>query len=54
MRLQKGAHLPETATLPRDGIVRVQRESKGRKGKTVTLVSGVPLTGEALRDLSAT
>lgn len=26
-----------------DGIVRVQRETKGRKGKGVTLVSGVPL-----------
>jgi translation initiation factor 1 len=48
---KKGAHLPETATLPRDGIVRVQRESKGRKGKTVTLISGVPLNGETLRGL---
>ena len=35
-----------------DGVVRVQRESKGRKGKTVTLISGVPLGGEALRDLA--
>jgi len=34
-----------------DGVVRVQRESKGRKGKTVTLVSGVPLGDEALRSL---
>jgi translation initiation factor 1 len=34
-----------------DGAVRVQRESKGRKGKTVTLVSGVPLGDEALRSL---
>ena len=31
---------------PADGIVRVSRTSAGRKGKTVTLVSGVP-TGEA-------
>jgi translation initiation factor 1 len=31
-----------------DGQVRVQRESKGRKGKTVTLVSGVPLDDQAL------
>ncbi len=36
-----------------DGIVRVQRESKGRKGKTVTLVSGVPLDEEALRELAS-
>ncbi len=36
-----------------DGIVRVQRESKGRKGKTVTLVSGVPLGEDALRELAS-
>ncbi len=31
------------ATPSGDGIVRVARESKGRKGAGVTLVSGVPL-----------
>jgi translation initiation factor 1 len=31
-----------------DGIVRVSRETKGRAGKGVTLVKGVPLDGEAL------
>ena len=36
-----------------DGIVRVQRESKGRKGKTVTLVTGVPLGEEALHALAS-
>jgi translation initiation factor 1 len=35
-----------------DGIARVRRETKGRAGKTVTTVSGVPLGGEALRDLA--
>lgn len=35
-----------------DGIVRVRRETKGRGGKTVTTVSGVPLGGEALRNLA--
>jgi translation initiation factor 1 len=35
----------------RDGLVRVQRESKGRKGKTVTLIRGIPLEDEALRSL---
>lgn len=34
-----------------DGVVRVQRESKGRGGKTVTLVRGVPLDAVALADL---
>lgn len=36
-----------------DGIASVRRETKGRGGKTVTTVSGVPLGGEALRDLAA-
>jgi translation initiation factor 1 len=36
-----------------DGIVRVRRETKGRGGKTVTTVSGVPLGGEPLRDLAS-
>ena len=34
-----------------DGAIRVQRESKGRKGKTVTLVSGLPLNDEQLHNL---
>jgi translation initiation factor 1 len=34
-----------------DGIVRVSRESKGRGGKTVTLVRGVALDGDALAAL---
>ena len=36
-----------------DGIVRVRRETKNRGGKTVTTVSGVPLGGEALRNLAS-
>lgn len=35
-----------------DGVVRVSREVKGRKGKGVTLVSGVPLEGFALKFLA--
>jgi translation initiation factor 1 len=31
-----------------DGIVRVGRETKGRKGKGVTIVSGVPLDSAGL------
>jgi translation initiation factor 1 len=38
--------------LPRgDGVVRIQRESKGRKGKTVTLISGVGLAEDGLKQL---
>ena len=35
-----------------DGIVRVGRESKGRKGKGVTLITGVPLDEVELADLA--
>lgn len=34
-----------------DGIVRVSRSSKGRAGKTVTLVSGAPLDDAGLHTL---
>lgn len=34
-----------------DGKVRVQRESKGRNGKTVTVITGLPLGEEALKSL---
>ena len=34
-----------------DGIVRVSRETKGRKGKGVTLVTGVPLAHAELKKL---
>ena len=36
-----------------DGNVRVRREVKGRRGKAVTVVSGVPLAGEELRALAS-
>ena len=35
-----------------DGIVRVGRETKGRKGKGMTVVTGAPLHPEGLRDLA--
>jgi len=35
-----------------DGVVRVGRETKGRKGKGVTVITGVPLTGVALEELA--
>jgi translation initiation factor 1 len=34
-----------------DGIVRVSRETKGRGGKAVTVVKGVPVNAEALAAL---
>ncbi len=35
-----------------DGIVRVGRETKGRKGAGVTVVTGVPLDEAGLKDLA--
>lgn len=34
-----------------DGIVRIRRESKGRGGKTVTVITGIPLEAEPLKTL---
>ena len=36
-----------------DGIVRVRRETKGHKGKTVTAIAGLPLGEEQLREFAA-
>jgi len=36
-----------------DGIARVRRESKGRGGKTVTTVTGVPLAEAELKELAS-
>ncbi len=37
---------------PSDGIVRVSRSTKGRKGKGVTVITGVPLAGADLKQLA--
>ncbi len=46
------------AAAPSDGVVRVARQTKGRKGKGVTVVTGLPLGADALaalaRDLKKT
>mgnify|MGYP003515740349 FL=1 len=36
-----------------DGIVRLLRETKGRGGKAVTIVKGLPLSGDALKSLAS-
>jgi translation initiation factor 1 len=35
-----------------DGVVRVSRSTKGRKGKGVTLITGLPLDQESLKSLA--
>lgn len=44
----------QAAVLEGDGIARVRRESKGRGGKTVTTITGVPLPADALKELATT
>lgn len=38
--------------LPQDGVVRIGRETKGRKGKGVTLISGIALPEADLKTLA--
>ncbi len=35
-----------------DGIVRIERQTKGRKGKGVSLIYGLPLKGDELKKLA--
>ncbi len=35
-----------------DGIVRIRRETKGRGGKTVTVITGVLMDGEGMKSLA--
>jgi translation initiation factor 1 len=37
---------------PADGTVRLRRETKGRGGGTVIVISGIPLQGPALKELA--
>ena len=37
-----------------DGVVRIRRETSGRKGKGVTTVSGIPLSNEEIKTLAKT
>ncbi len=46
---QKKRSIPKS-----DGIVRLMRETKGRKGKGVTLITGVPLNQVELKKLAKT
>jgi translation initiation factor 1 len=51
----KGRMRPEKEASPvpkSDSIVRVGRETKGRKGKGMTVITGVPLHPEGVRDLA--
>ena len=48
----KTADAPAQTAAPGDGIVRIKRETKGRKGKGVSLITGLPLTEPELKVLA--
>ncbi|MBN2158223.1 MAG: hypothetical protein JW807_02420 [Spirochaetes bacterium] len=52
LRKKQKAASPQSSSVKRDGIVRVRRESKGRGGKTVTAVYGLPLAPPQLSELA--
>jgi translation initiation factor 1 len=44
---------PAQAIAPKgDGVVRVGRQTQGRKGKGVTVITGLPIAGAALDELA--
>jgi len=47
-----GNEKAKTAAGESDGVVRVRRETAGRRGKTVTTITGVPGSSGTLRDLA--
>ncbi|MCM2312569.1 MAG: translation initiation factor Sui1 [Steroidobacteraceae bacterium] len=52
-RCRRSKPAQSQAVVPKgDGIVRVGRATQGRKGKGVTVITGVPLTGDALDELA--
>jgi translation initiation factor 1 len=51
---KKKKNTKEQTIYPNDGIVRIRREVKGRKGKTVTAVFGIPLDDNKLKQFAKT
>ncbi len=49
---QKSASQPRSG-IKKDGVVRVQKESKGRGGKTVSVIYGLPLSEKEISGLAA-
>ena len=49
---QCGCSRSKTTAAAPDGVVRVSREAKGRGGKVVTVINGLPLDAAALTALS--
>ena len=50
----KGKHSKSSTDTKTDGIIRIKRETKGRKGKTVTTISGFDKNDGDLKALAST
>ena len=44
---------PEQRSVSSDGVVRIHRETKGRKGKGVSLIKGLDLPSDELKKLGS-
>ena len=51
-RIKTDSHAQDRVPSKGDGIVRISRETKGRKGKGVTIVNGLDLDSERLKTLA--
>ena len=51
-RVKQNGPAHQTATQKSDGIVRLQREVKGRGGGTVIVISGIPLSASEIKVLA--
>lgn len=51
-RIKPDKSKPATPASSQDGIVRLKKESKGRGGKGVTLITGLPLNESELKSLA--
>ena len=49
----KACSCSQRPAVPGDGVVRISRQTKGRKGKGVTLITGIPLQGDELKPCAA-
>src|SRR5438270_2778 len=52
-RGRQAAPPANTLNLPKDGVVRLLRDRKGRGGKTVTLIAGLRGSPETLQQLTS-
>lgn len=51
-RIKPDSATQKTPASPADGTVRLQRQTKGRGGGTVIVISGLPLTAAQIKELA--